>query len=64
MPDVIFDKWANEPSIRVRAVRLDNGDIRLEVYRDNGPELFRVTLASYRAQDLAEIILATMTPPA
>lgn len=54
---VIFEMWANEGNRRVRAVRLPNGDVRLDTVDLSsgwpGTVSHSVTLASYRADDLA-----------
>lgn len=57
---VIFEMWANEGNRRVRAVRLPNGDVRLDTVDMSagwpGVVGHSVTLASYRADDLAKAL--------
>lgn len=57
---VIFEMWANEGNKRVRAVRLPNGDVQLITLDLSagwpGTPVHTVTLASYRADDLAKAL--------
>lgn len=57
---LLLDKWANEGNKRVRAWRLAHGDVRIEFVDTSKPgevAYESLTLASYRADDLAKAII-------
>jgi hypothetical protein len=64
---LLFDKWANEGNRRVRVWRLPHDEIRIE-FVDAGqpgePAYAALTLASYRAGDLARALAFDLLTPA
>lgn len=59
---LLLDKWANEGGKRVRAWRLEHGDVRIEFceVRQGGDVVYAaLTLASYRADDLMKAMQRT-----
>lgn len=56
---LLFDKWANEGNRRVRVWQLPNSDVRIEfaeTAKPGEPAYESLTLARYRADDLAKAL--------
>ncbi len=57
---LLFDKWANETSRRIRAWRLPHDEVRIEFVdtREPGePAYAALTLTDYRAGDLMKALI-------